>query len=67
MIVSACVNVQAGERGQHVGVSQVTHVHMQYEVVSLDPITEEMLSCGPMQLNYTYTQVHAHTSQTHTK
>lgn len=35
MIVGACVNVQAGERGWHVGVSQVTHVHMQNEVVSL--------------------------------
>lgn len=35
MIVGAYVNVQAGERGWHVGVSQVTHVHMQYEVLSL--------------------------------
>jgi len=38
MIGSACVNVQAGERGWHVGVSQVTHVNMQYEVVSLAQI-----------------------------
>lgn len=35
MVVGACMYVQAGERGLHVGVSQVTHVHMQYEVVSL--------------------------------
>lgn len=34
-IGGACVNVQAGERGRHMGVSQVTRVHMQHDVVSL--------------------------------
>lgn len=68
MIGGVCINVQAGERGLHVGVSQVTHAHMQYEMslssrLPLDPITEELLSCGPTQLRYTntHTQMHAHT------
>lgn len=34
-IGGACVNVQAGERDRHTGVSQVTRVHMQHDVVSL--------------------------------
>lgn len=68
MIGGVCMNVQDAEWGLHVGVSQVTHVHMQYEVVSLADShwTPLQRSCGTMQLNYTntYTQIH---TQTHGK
>lgn len=70
MIAGACANVQAGERGWHVGVSQVTHVHMQCEVVSRTdshwtPLQKSCRAAGPCSL-ITHTHKCMHTQVKHT-